>query len=70
MDISIIILNWNGLDFLKTCIPSGIIAVDIYGKDCEIIVVDNGSSDESIDYLRSNFSLVKVISLKENLCLE
>ncbi len=41
-------------------------AVSVYGNDCQILVVDNGSSDESISYLRSNFSEVRIISLKEN----
>lgn len=65
--ISIVILNWNGLEFLRRCIPSVVKAVDIYGNNCEIIVLDNGSSDRSIDYLKSNFSQAKTISLKENL---
>ena len=60
--VSIVILNWNGKEFLKKCIPSVIESVDIYGNDCEIAVVDNNSSDESVDYLRSNFIQVRRIS--------
>jgi GT2 family glycosyltransferase len=65
--ISIVILNWNGKEFLEKCIPSVIKAVDAYGNDCEIIVVDNGSTDESINYLKSNFFQIGIVSLKENL---
>lgn len=65
--ISIVVLNWNGKEFLEKCIPSVIRAVEVYANDCEIIVVDNGSSDDSIDYLKSNFPRVKIITLKENL---
>ena len=64
--ISTVILNWNGKEFLKKCIPSVIKACDIYGNSWEVIIVDNGSSDESIAYLGSNFSRLRIISLKEN----
>jgi len=67
MDISIIILNWNGLEFLEQSIPSIISAVDVYDNNCEVIVVDSGSSDQSIDYVNSNFPKIRVISLNENL---
>lgn len=65
--VSIIILNWNGKEFLEECIPSVIKAVDIYGNNCEMVIVDNGSSDGSIGYLKSNFPEVNIISLRENL---
>lgn len=65
--ISIIIPNWNGLHLLKKCIPSVIKAVSAYGDDVEIIVVDNGSSDGSVDYLQSNFPQIRIIALKQNL---
>lgn len=64
--ISIVILNWNGKEFLEKCLPSVTRAVSVYADTCEIIVVDNGSTDGSLDYLKSNFSEVKTISLKEN----
>lgn len=67
MEVSIIILNWNGKEFLDKSIPSVTNSVGVYGNGCEIIVVDNGSSDESVDYLKSNFPKVRIISLKENL---
>lgn len=65
--VSIVILNWNGKEFLEKCIPSVIKAIGIYGDSCEIIVVDNNSFDGSIDYLKSNFPQVRIISLQENL---
>jgi GT2 family glycosyltransferase len=67
MTVSIIVLNWNGRELLEKCIPSVIKAVGIYGNDCEIIVVDNGSSDGSVGYLRSNFPGVRIISKGKNL---
>ncbi len=66
-NISIVILNWEGLELLKRCLPSVIKAARNYPGNCEVIVVDNGSKDRSIDYLRSTFPQVRIISLAENL---
>ena len=63
--VSIIIPNYNGGDLLYNCIDS------IYGsivlKDFEIIVVDNGSTDNSINRVKNNFQDVKIISSNSNL---
>lgn len=64
--VSIVILNWNGLDFLKICIPSVVKAIDFYRNGCEIIVVDNGSTDGSVNYIKNNFPQIRIIALKEN----
>jgi GT2 family glycosyltransferase len=66
-DVSIVILNWDGRQFLAKCIPSVIQAVRNYPGECEIIVVDNGSKDGSISYLESTFPQIKIISLPENM---
>jgi GT2 family glycosyltransferase len=42
-------------------------AIDLYGVSSEIMVVDNGSNDESIDYLESNFPQVRIAAIKVNL---
>ena len=47
--VTIIIPNYNGIKFMKDCIES--LRVQTY-KNFEILVVDNGSKDESVDYLR------------------
>ena len=52
--------------FLKECLPSVLRAVGIYGGDCEVLLIDNGSSDGSAEYVRGNFPLVKILSLGEN----
>ena len=67
--VTIIIPNYNGIKFMKDCIES--LRTQTY-KNFEILVVDNGSKDESVDYLRdlesyeSNLN-IKVIYLDENL---
>ncbi|HQP91887.1 MAG TPA: glycosyltransferase family 2 protein [Candidatus Omnitrophota bacterium] len=64
--ISIIILNWNGREFLERCIPSVKNAVNSYGGPCEIIVVDNASSDDSIEYIKNNFPGIRIEALDRN----
>src|SRR3989344_5316473 len=61
--VSIVTPNFNGLEHLKECIPS--LLKQTY-KNIEIIVVDNGSTDESLKYLVEKFPKVFVIRLKIN----
>ncbi len=60
---SVIILNWNGKKFLRTCLSS---LCRIRDPRIEIIVVDNNSSDDSVLYMRKNFPRVKVIASSKN----
>ncbi len=61
---SVVIPNWNGKDLLEKYIPSIVTALE-GNPDNEIIVVDNGSSDGSADYLRSAFPNVRTLALPE-----
>lgn len=63
---SIIIANWNGKHLLQDCLPSVIRAVEFDKGEHEIIVVDDGSTDGSVEFVKSKFPLVEVISLKKN----
>jgi len=61
--ISIIIPNYNGEKYLKKCIDS-VYKSDI---DCfELIVVDNGSSDKSLELIRKNYPHIKLIKFDKN----
>ena len=51
-ELAIIIVNWNGRDFLPACLLS--IAANPPGVPYEVVVVDNASSDGSMEWLRSN----------------
>lgn len=62
--VSIIIPSWNGLVYLKVCLKS--IAKQTFNS-YEIIVVDNGSTDGTIDYLNNFDKQIQVISLPKNI---
>jgi GT2 family glycosyltransferase len=64
MDVSIIIVSWNTKELLRDCLTS------VYERagDCdyEVIVVDNASTDGSVDMLRSEFTQLILIENSEN----
>ena len=63
---SIVIPNWNGSDLLRKYLPHVIEAVRGNPAN-EIIVVENGSTDDSARVLRDLFPSVRVVPLKRNL---
>src|SRR5258708_5323634 len=64
---SIVILNYDGRDLLKKNIPFCQAAIARTGKAHELIVIDNGSSDSSLELLSDRFPDVKVLALAKNL---
>jgi GT2 family glycosyltransferase len=62
--ISVIILNWNGKEYLSSCIRS--VREQTY-SNMEIILVDNGSTDGSVEYIKNLFSNLNVMINRENL---
>ena len=65
--VSIVILNWNGVELLEACLPSIVEAAGRYAEASQVVVVDNGSTDGSLELLRASFPTVEVLSLGENL---
>jgi GT2 family glycosyltransferase len=63
---SVVIPNWNGRDLLERYLPSVIDALSD-NPDNEIIVVDNGSTDGSAEFVAQTFPNVKVLALEKNL---
>jgi len=63
--VSVIVLNWNGLEDLKTCLAS-LIQLDYPAERLELIVCDNGSSDGSVQFVRSQFPSVRMVALDRN----
>ncbi len=58
MKVAVVILNWNGKKFLEKFLPSVISFNPSYS---EIIVADNASTDDSIDFLKRNYPQIKII---------
>src|SRR5262245_38738964 len=63
---SIIVLNWEGRHLLEEFLPSVVEAVKHDGRDHEILVVDNGSRDGSVEFLKKHFPSIRVIPLERN----
>lgn len=62
MNIAVVILNYNGRGFLEKFLP----LVIERSPGARVIVVDNGSSDTSVDYLKQNFRDTELIEFSEN----
>ncbi len=63
MQTAVVILNWNGKDFLRDFLP-GVIAHT--QDEARIIVADNASTDDSVAYLKEFFPQVEVILNDKN----
>lgn len=64
MKLSVVIVNYNVKYFLEQCLLSVIKASSHI--EAEILVVDNNSSDGSVEYIRQRFPSVQVIANKDN----
>lgn len=62
--VAVVILNWNGVEMLKTFLPSVIRYSSL--DRVTVYVVDNGSTDNSVLFVRENFPSVHLITLNEN----
>ena len=62
--ISVVIPNYNGIQYVKTCLDSLLVQTM---KDWEILFVDNGSTDGSRELVENEYPMVRVIALPENM---
>ena len=62
MKTSIVILNWNGADMLRRFLPS----VIKHSPEAEVVVADNGSTDDSLRLMAEKFPSVRTIALDKN----
>ncbi len=60
--VAVVILNWNGKKFLQRFLPSVLAAAASY----EVVVADNGSSDDSVNWLQQQYPAVRIILLGQN----
>lgn len=63
MRCSVVILNWNGAEMLRRYLPS--VVQYTLDKDTEVVVADNGSTDESLEVMKA-FPSVRVLPFTEN----
>jgi GT2 family glycosyltransferase len=64
MKIAIVILNWNGKNYLEKFLPK---VIETSRDIADVYVADNGSTDDSVNFLRMSFPLVKLIEHAKNL---
>jgi len=62
--VSVIVINWNGEGFLKKCLSS--VLSQSY-RDLELLTVDSGSTDGSLNLLKREFPGLQVLAKKENI---
>lgn len=62
--IAVIILNWNGEDLLRKFLPS--VCAHTNANIADVIVVDNGSDDNSVEVLKQEFPQVKTLLFPQN----
>ncbi len=62
-DVSIIIVTWNGREHLESCLSA--VAAQ-HGVDAETILVDNGSTDGTVEFVRARFPWVRIVPLDRN----
>jgi GT2 family glycosyltransferase len=63
--VSVVIPNWNGARHLRPCLDS-LAQLDFPRERLEVVVVDNGSTDDSVRLLRDEYPWVKRVELDEN----
>lgn len=63
--VTVIIPNYNGMKFIKECLES-ILNQDVGTPDYQVLVVDNGSRDGSLEWIQSQFPQVLTIALASN----
>lgn len=62
--ICILVLNWNGAEDTIECVQS---LTQVTYSNAEIVVIDNGSTDDSVPRIKKQFSEVNIIELESNL---
>ncbi|MEA3344873.1 MAG: glycosyltransferase family 2 protein [Chloroflexota bacterium] len=63
LSVSVIIPNWNGARYLPECLDS--LRAQTYPQ-LEVIVVDNGSTDDSVALVKGDYPEVRLLELREN----
>jgi len=64
-DVSVIVVTWNALDHVDTCLEA-VLGAGGAGVQLEVIVVDNASSDGTAAHVREHWASVKVLEIGRN----
>lgn len=64
MKLAVAILNWNGRKVMEQFLPS--VVEHTRGEGVEVVVADNGSTDDSVAWLKANYPEVRLLEFKEN----
>ena len=62
-DVSVVIVTWNGRQYLDACLSAVAAQRDV---DAETILVDNGSTDGTVEFVRATYPWVRVVALSGN----
>jgi len=65
MKVSVVILNWNGKSLMREYLPN-VVKHTLSEADVELVVADNGSCDDSLDFLAAEFPNIRLIDLGHN----
>lgn len=60
--LAIVILNWNGKGFLEKFLPS----VISYSGNAKIVLADNASTDDSVDFVQKNYPQISIVINESN----
>lgn len=65
MDLSVVIVGWNASHYLELCLES--LAQAPPRRSMEVLVVDNASTDDTVEMIETKFPWVRLIKSPENL---
>src|SRR3990167_6008271 len=63
MRVDLFILNYNGEKYVLPCIDSFLQAMRNSKHDCQLIVIDNSSTDQSVASIKNRYPSVRVMSM-------
>jgi len=64
--VSLVVRNFNGLSFLQQYLSSVVDAAETSVHATEVIVVDDGSTDHSVAYMKEHWPQVHVVAMPHN----
>ncbi|MCP9888695.1 glycosyltransferase family 2 protein [Cyanobium sp. ATX 6A2] len=58
--VELVILNYNGRKHLEFLLPSAVRESELYGSECSVVVIDNLSTDQDVEWIMETFPTVEV----------